>query len=158
RTSDTRVFFGDHEATPVNVVSSTSIDVVAPSGRGTVGVRVDESFGSSRLANAYTYVPPPTLSSISPARGPASGGTLVTLRGASFGRADDLHATFGGTAATSVTLVDATTVTARTPAGSGVVDVRVSNSNGDATLSAAFTYVPPPSLDSISPPSGSVAG
>jgi IPT/TIG domain-containing protein len=158
RTSDTRVFFGDREATPVNVVSSTSIDVVAPSGHGTVGVGVDESFGSSRLANAYTYIPPPTLSSISPARGPASGGTLVTLRGANFGRADDLHVAFGGSPATGVTLVDATTLTARTPAGSGVVDVRVSNSNGDASLPGAFTYLPPPSLDSISPPSGSVAG
>ena len=49
---------------------------------------------------------------------------------------------FGGLAAPSFTVVDATTITAITPprTSAGTVDVAVANYAGTGTLSAAFTY------------------
>lgn len=158
RTADTRVFFGDHEATSVNVTSPTSIDVDAPAGRGIVNVRVDESFGSSTLRNAYTYNPPPTLASVSPASGPEPGGTSVTIRGTNFTRTEDTRVAFGETLGLNLVVRDSTTITAQTPPGTGIVDVRVTNSNGDASRSHAFTYLQPPSLASLSPTMGPTSG
>jgi hypothetical protein len=63
--------------------------------------------------------------------------------------------TVGGTAATNVTVVSATEVTATTPAGSAseAVDVVVTTSNGSATLADGFTYQPPPDLELTVPAS-----
>ncbi|MDF1684405.1 MAG: IPT/TIG domain-containing protein [Legionellaceae bacterium] len=63
-----------------------------------------------------------TLSSVSPNVGEASGGTGVTLTGV--GLTDTTGVTFGGIAASSVAVLDSTTVTAVTPAHAvGAVDV-----------------------------------
>lgn len=81
----------------------------------------------------------PTLTAIDPATGPAAGGETVTITG------DDLTGTtgvtFGGVAATGVTVVDDNTVTAVTPAGvAGAVDVVVTDNVGSDTLTGGYTY------------------
>ena len=84
---------------------------------------------SGSLASGFTYVAPPTVTSVSPNNGPAAGGTAVTITGTNF--ASGATVTFGSTAATNVTVVNSTTITATTPAGSaGAVTVTVTNSNG----------------------------
>lgn len=51
--------------------------------------------------------------------------------------------TFDGVAATDVTVVSDTEVTATTPAGAeGAVDVVVTTAGGSATLAGGFTYNP----------------
>jgi len=82
----------------------------------------------------------PTLSSVSPATGPAAGSTLITLTGANLSGATGV--TVGGVAATNVQIVNATTVTAITPAGTaGAESVSVTTVGGTATLDNAYTYV-----------------
>lgn len=67
----------------------------------------------------------PAVTSISPTWGPTAGGSLVTLSGACF--ASGATVTFGGAAATGVT-VGPTTITATAPAhAAGSVDVVVTN-------------------------------
>jgi hypothetical protein len=83
-----------------------------------------------------------TISTVSPSRGPASGGTGVTLTGTGFNGATSL--TFGGTAATSVNVVSTTSVTAVTPLhATGVVDVVITTPSGSATEVSGFTYDTP---------------
>lgn len=69
--------------------------------------------------------------------------------------------TFGGTAATGITVVSDTQITATTPAGTGVVDVVVTTSGGSDTLEDAFTYqaaAPAPTITTIDPQLGPEAG
>jgi hypothetical protein len=90
----------------------------------------------------------PTIVSVAPASGGAIGGTAVTITGTGF--AGGAAVKIGGAAATSVVVVNATTITAVTPAGAaGTVDVSVvQTANVGATLAGGFTYTggvaPPP--------------
>ena len=98
-----------------------------------------------------------SVSSISPASGPTSGGTSVTITGNNFG--DNVSVDFGnGNPATNVDRHSSTEITCTSPSGSGTVSVIVDTSNGNFTLSNAFTYVAAPTVTSISPTSGPAAG
>ena len=100
--------------------------------------------------------PPPTVTSISPASGPTAGGTVVTINGANFTNAT---VKFGSAPAT-VMGNTGTQLTVTSPAGSGTVDVIVTNAGGSSTPGAAdrFTYTapspppPPPPPPVSSPP------
>lgn len=95
----------------------------------------------------------PTLTSVSPAGGPSTGGTAVTLTGANF----DLTCTvdFGGAAATGVSAPNATTIHATTPAhASGAVTVGVTCGGSTAALTNGFTFNNAPSITTVSPASG----
>ena len=109
------------------VVSGTQITATTPAGSaGAVTVTVTVNGQSGSLANGFTYVTPPTVSSVSPNTGPIAGGTAVTITGTNF--AAGATVTFGGTAATNVVVVSGTQITATTPAGSaGAVTVTVTN-------------------------------
>ena len=103
----------------------------------------------------------PTVTGISPNSGPTAGGTVVTITGTGFTGATGVD--FGTTAATNVTVVNDTTVTADSPAGTGGVDVTVSTPNGASATSTAdkFTYtvtVIAPTVTGVSPNSGPAAG
>ncbi|WP_353063325.1 IPT/TIG domain-containing protein [Tunturibacter psychrotolerans] len=154
------VTFGSTAATSVAVVNATTITATAPAGSaGAATVTVTNSGGQSgSLASAFTYIAPPTVTSVSPNGGPLAGGTPVTITGTNF--AAGATVTFGSTAATSVTVVNATTITATTPAGSaGAVTVTVTNSNGlSGNLASGFTFAPAPTVSSVSPNTGSTAG
>ena len=119
------VTFGSTAATNVVVVSSTTITATTPAGSaGAVTVTVTVSGQSGSLTNGFTYVVPPTVSSVSPNSGPTAGGTAVTITGTNF--AAGATVTFGGTAATNVVVVSSTTITATTPAAAaGAVTVTV---------------------------------
>ncbi len=82
---------------------------------------------------------PPSISSVTPNYGPTAGGTTITITGT--GLTDASSVTVRGNAATSVAVVNDTTVTAVTPAGSvGAANVQVTTPGGTATISGAFTY------------------
>ena len=84
-----------------------------------------------------------SITSITPAFGPTSGGTAITITGIGFGNVTSVK--FGGIAATNV-VATPTTVTAVTPArAAGVVDVAVSGPSQYVVATSAFTYtvVPP---------------
>lgn len=83
--------------------------------------------------------PPPSITSITPDRGPSAGSTAVTLGGNNFH--DSTGVTFDGTPATSFVVVNPTTITCDTPAHAvGFVDVVVENPRGDDTEVNGFEY------------------
>lgn len=113
---------------------------------------------SSAFSNAVVVpaAPPPTVSAINPHGGPAGGGTSVTITGANFFAGASV--TFGGVAASSVTVSSSTQIIAITPShATGTVDVIVTNADSQrAILRSAFTYVN--SLPSGGRPPGSAQG
>ena len=70
----------------------------------------------------------PRIGVVSPTNGDPTGGTPVVLTGANF--APGATVTFGGVQATGVTVVNAYLITAVAPAGAGVVDIKVTNPDG----------------------------
>ncbi len=123
----------------------------------------DTTFGYGRadaLATAIaTYIPPPTVTNLLPTAGPIAGGTSVTITGTSLTGATAVS--FGGAAATQVTVVNATAVTATTPAhAAGTVDVTVTTLGGTSAKSSSdqYTYAAVPTVTSLSPATGPIAG
>jgi uncharacterized protein YhjY with autotransporter beta-barrel domain len=149
-TGATAVRFGATNATSFVVINATSITATAPAGSvGTYDVTVTTPGGTSATsaADQYTYVAAPTVTSISPTYGPTAGGTSVVITGTNFTGATAV--TFGGIAATSFTVNNATSINATSPAKSaGTVDVRVTTTGGTSATSAAdqFTHIDPPDL------------
>jgi formylglycine-generating enzyme required for sulfatase activity len=83
----------------------------------------------------------PSIVSVEPASGLTAGGTPITIRGSAFDASTTV--TIGGAAATSVTVVNGTTLTAVTPAGTlGARDVVVGAFGGTATAVRGFEYRP----------------
>jgi hypothetical protein len=140
--SGATVSLGGTPATGVNVVSTTSITATTAShAAGAVSVVVTNSDAqSSTLSNAFTYVAAPAVTSIAPSTGPIGGGAGSTIAGTNF--VSGATVSFGGTAATGVTVAGSTVITATAPAhAAGTVDVVVANPDGQSTKVAnGYTY------------------
>jgi hypothetical protein len=142
-------------ATGVVVVNATTITATTPAHTGglkdVVVMNPDQQTGT--LKNAFTYIQPVTVSSISPNGGTTAGGTQVTITGTAF--LAPATVTLGGTAATAVSVVDATPITATTPAhAAGAVNVVVQSNAQSATLTNGYVYstpVPPARFYTLSP-------
>ena len=130
----------------VTVLSDTSLQCNVPAGTSgvTVAVTVANVNGTGALPNGLRYHRRPTLTAVAPNTGPAGGGTQVTLTGSGFvvDAPGTNTVTFGGVAATSLVVVDDTSLTCFAPAGppSTAVDVILSNANGAGTLPGGYTY------------------
>jgi len=132
---------GGRPATGVQVVDAGTITAVTPRGQaGPVAVSVVNPDGATAsLVGGFTYQVAPVVRRVSPREGPASGGTLVTISGRDF--VPGALVRFGEALAVDVTVVDARTITARTPAHvPGRVSVTVSTPGGSDTLRNGFTY------------------
>ncbi|TVL91300.1 IPT/TIG domain-containing protein [Streptomyces sp. SAJ15] len=92
---------------------------------------------------------------ISPNQGSLGGGTPVTIIGHGFTNTSSVH--FGTHEATDVVVVNDTTITAVTPAGTGSVTVRVTAAGGTAVI-GRFYYRLLPVIDSTSVSSGPMSG
>ncbi|MGW2403170.1 IPT/TIG domain-containing protein [Streptomyces sp. NPDC001739] len=151
------VRFGANAAISFTVTSDTRITAIAPPGTGTVQVTVTTPAGISSqfVTYAYTQVTGPVLSSVSPASGPAAGGTTVTLTGS--GLSNTTAVRFGSTVATSFTVVSDAQVTAVAPAGSGAVQITVTTPGGTSN-GVTYTYGSVPVVSSVSPNQGPVFG
>jgi hypothetical protein len=96
---------------------------------------------SASVHNAFTYLPPPVVTAISPPSGAIAGGTRVTITGTGF--QSGAAVTFGTASATNIVVSpDGTTITLIVPRnGAGVVNVAVTNPDGQrGALLAAYTY------------------
>jgi len=99
----------------------------------------------------------PTVTGIAPASGPTAGGTAVTITGTNL--TDASAVSIGGTSATGISVVNATTITATTPAGAaGAQNVVVSTPGGAGTGVGLFTYFAVPTVTGIAPAYGPLAG
>jgi hypothetical protein len=115
-----------------------------------------------QIAGVQRAVPPApstvTVTSVSPATGDVAGGDTVTVVGTGFVGGTPT-VTFGGQAATSVSILDSTSISCVTPAvGAGAVNVIVTLSGGGSgTGTGVFTYQAL-TVTGISPASGAAAG
>ncbi|MCU1347524.1 MAG: hypothetical protein JWO56_554 [Acidobacteria bacterium] len=159
------VRFDTLSATGVSFVSATQLTAIAPAhAAGSVAVTVTNPDAQSATSSVTYIVPGPSMASVSPASGPNSGGTALTILGNGF--LPGATVTIGTRTATAVTVVDSSTITATTPLGPaneqiGIAqDVTVRNSDGTtATKSGAFIYtLAPLTISSISPNVGNGAG
>ncbi len=161
-TGATVVDFGTTAATNPTVVNDTTITADSPAGTGTVDVTVTTPVGTSATspADQFTYIAAPTVTVLSPTSGTTAGGTPVTITGTGFTGATAVD--FGPTAATNVSVVSATSITADSPAGTGTVDVTVTTPGGTSPTSSAdqFTYTAAvaPAVTGVTPATGSTAG
>lgn len=96
--------------------------------------------GDAQRGNKLAATALPTISAIDPNTGPAAGGMTVTIKGMGF--ANGAGVTFGGVAATAVTVAGDTSLTAVTPAhAAGAVDMAVTNPDKrSGILRNGFTY------------------
>ena len=133
--------------TPAQAAGVVALTVLNPDGQG------------MQVPAAFTYrAPAPTVSTLSPARGPASGTTEVTISGTNF-RAG-LSVSVNAVQAT-VLSVTATRIVARMPAHApAVVSVIVTNADSQsATRANAYTYVVGgPVVTQVLPGNGPMAG
>jgi IPT/TIG domain/FG-GAP-like repeat len=142
----TGVLFGGTAAASFTVVSPTSITaVVAGGASGKVGVTSPR--GTNTKAGFTFSNSPPTVTSFSPTTG--SIGQTITITGTQLSSATGV--TFGGTNASSFTVVSDTEIKAVAAAGSSG-DVVVVTSLGNATLSG-FTFQSAPTITSFTPTS-----
>jgi hypothetical protein len=157
-TATSAVAIGGAPATGVTVVNASKVTAVTPIGtEGPKGVSVTTPAGTATLANAFTYAPVPTITSVVPTGGPLSGGTVITITGTNLTGASSV--TLGGAAASSVTVVNPTTITAVTPSGVGLpMIVSVTTLGGTASLPNGFTYFGIPGIVDVTPWFGRIAG
>jgi autotransporter passenger strand-loop-strand repeat protein len=120
-------------------INSSGVAMTLTAGTTTITATDNGVSGSTTLTVAAQ--PAPSISSISPATGPATGGTSVTINGANFVGVTGVS--FGGVAASFV-VVSATKVTATAPAGTAgqAVDITVTSAAGTSakTVADKFTY------------------
>jgi hypothetical protein len=122
--------------------------------------------GNVTASLALTILPPvPTVTAVSPAKGPATGGTAVTIRGTGFVGTTAVY--FGATSVTSFSVESDVEITTRAPKhADGVVDVTVTGSGGTSVTSVrdAFSYTPatvpsrPGNVHAASSPGGVTIG
>ncbi len=145
-------------ATNVNVISQTSLTCTTPAhNAGTVDIKVTSTGGAVIKSSYYTYIALPAFTSVAPNMGPVSGGTNVTITGSDF--ASGATVTFAGTAATNIVVVDSATITCTTSAHvSGTADIAITTAGGTGTGSSAFVYLAAPTVVSVSPNVGTIAG
>lgn len=145
-------------------ISGTISGTPSAAGSFSINAMVSDS-KSTTSTSAFTIAiapnPAPTIASVSPNSGPASGGTTLTISGTNFRTGAAVQV--GGVLASSVQIVSPTQIQAVTPAEpSGLVDVAVVDSDGlTATAVDAFTMtnpgsntpplVPTPSTDPLAP-------
>jgi Bacterial Ig-like domain (group 3)/IPT/TIG domain len=88
--------------------------------------------------------PPPTVTGLDPASGPAAGGNEVTITGTAFTGATAVE--FGSAQASGITVVGPDQLTASVPPGSGTVDVQVTTPAGVSSTGSAdrYTYTAAP--------------
>ncbi len=79
-----------------------------------------------------------TITNVGPTSGPEAGGTTVFVGGTGFTASTTVD--FGASAATGVTNFGSTLIQCTSPAGTGTVDVTVTDGGDSDTLSSAYTY------------------
>ncbi len=108
------VYFGTQQAEVVER-SSHYIKLRVPS--AAVAGEVVVKLGNLVHPTKYRYISEPVIDSLTPKHGPSAGGQLVTLKGKNFSPAMRVY--FGSQEAQALNVVNATSASLKTPAGSG---------------------------------------
>ena len=152
----TAVNFGATAGTGLTVNSDNQIIITSPAhAAGVVDITVTTPAGTSATSVNDQFGYAPTVAAAAPTIGPVAGGTSVIITGIGFTGVTAV--TFDVTPATSFTVNSDTQITATSPAhAAGAIIVTVTGPAGSDIFS--FTYDPVPTVTSIAPASGPVAG
>ncbi len=94
--------------------------------------------GASKENPKFTYIAPPTVTSITPAKGAKAGGVVVKIKGTGFVKGAKV---FIGGEATEVEVISETEISAKTAASSpGTMEVVVEDERGFSTGGPKYTY------------------
>ncbi|MEW6246480.1 MAG: RHS repeat-associated core domain-containing protein [Nitrospirota bacterium] len=126
-------------------------DTKCPGHNNAVGLRLyfDATTRNARFDATIVTVQPPTITSFTPTN--ARVGTTVAVIGTNFVNVSSV--TFNGTAATTVTVPNATTLTAVVPAGATTGPLAVTTPGGTATSTGHFVVLPTPDFQIGAAPS-----
>ncbi|EFL26610.1 putative IPT/TIG domain protein [Streptomyces himastatinicus ATCC 53653] len=152
----TAVYVADLSANTVTVIdtaTNTAVDSI-PVGNSPIGVAVSPDASRLYVTNSADNTVSVIALTLMPGQGSTAGGTIVTIRGHNLAAATAVH--FGGAAATILSNT-ATSVTVRTPPGSGAVPVTVTTPGGTGGF-GTFVYRPAPLLSGISTTSNPYGG
>jgi hypothetical protein len=156
------VRFGATAASYVRI-SRTELRATAPAHTavsGYVHVLTDHGNSATGSASAFSYIAPPTVTSLVPSTGPLVGGDKITVTGTDFRSVQKVL--FGSVAGTSVMTTSSTMLTVIAPphAPAGTVDIRVVTAYGTSPIAGAdlYAYVAPPAITAITPSNGPQAG
>ena len=114
---------------------------------------------SDTFGTQLTYINAPVVSSLSIIHGKAIGTDAITITGTDFRAGATV--TIGGVSCTGITITGTTAINCTTGAhAAGLVDVIVTNIYDSqlVTFSNSFTYVGIPTIGSVTPNSGALAG
>lgn len=158
--SKNSVSIGGSACVGLTIINSTTLRCTTTAhSAGLASVSISNGAGESYTKDGlFTYVAPPSVTSISPSAGSTLGSTLVTISGSDFSNGANI--TIGGTTCSGATVVSSTTITCTTSANSaGTFSVIVTNIDGQTgMLSNAYTFQPAPTVTSITPSSGFSSG
>jgi|GEM_PF-6656762 len=153
------VLFGTVAATDVSpAANGQSLTAVVPAMSGdndTVKVTVTTKAGTILSSADFEYRQQ-TITTVSPQYGPVGGGNIVTISGTNLLGATEVK--FGSNASTNIVSITNTVITAVAPAGSGTVAVSVKIGDTSVAKQDAYTYLTAPSVTSITPNIGAIAG
>lgn len=125
------------------IVTNKTINLSSPvhPATGTATLTVTNADGTASFEITYDEPPPapaPTVTAMSPSSGPETGGTTVTLTGTGF---DTVTAVmFGTVPATDFEILSDTSIEVVAPAGTGLVNVTVTNPAGTSSATTANEY------------------
>ena len=142
-TAATGVSFGGVPAASFTIASDISITAVAPvAPPGPVDVTVTSTGGTDATGSfdLFTFVAPPTITSLSPASGPLQGGNEVVITGTAL--AGVTSVSFGGNPTFPSAQSD-TSLTVTVPAGDAVDTTNVSVTSIGGTAGAIYAYTAP---------------
>ncbi len=146
---DAQVHVGGRAAA-VTAVTETSATLTTPPGQGghPTGVWVYEAAdpeNEALLPEAFTFEEALAVGRLQPDRGAIAGGTLVSVLGTGFGEGTLVR--IGGKVAKDIKVVDAHTLSCRTPRGDvGTFDVTVERAGQTDLLEGGFSYFDPRSV------------
>jgi uncharacterized protein DUF11/IPT/TIG domain-containing protein len=149
----TEVTLGGTPATIITTAATQITVTTAAHAAGVVSVQVTTPGGSASLANAYTYVARPVVTSVNPSSGSIAGGQSVTITGTDLALATFVR--FGGTSATILSNT-ATQIIVTTPAhAAGLTYIEVNTPYGYYSIANIYTYSASfPAITDVGPNSG----
>jgi alpha-tubulin suppressor-like RCC1 family protein len=161
--------WGDNESGALGTGTSSGPERCTPHGGGPlacsrVPVAVENISGAIEVAGgqgdsvALARSPAPQIGAITPAEGPAGGGTKITITGTHFTGAKEVL--IGSARATSFTVNSPSSITAVVPAGNGTVAVSVIGPGGGSpnTTVSEYRYLIPALQEGLSFAVGIEAG
>ena len=155
-TSVTGVDFGGTAASSFTINSDTSITASTPvhtAGATTAHLTYG---GGTVSAGTFTFIGPPTFTTMTPTAGSTVGGSTVTITGTNLQGAS---VTVGGVPGTNVIVAsDGSSLTFVTPAGTAGATAVTVGAIGGSVSAGNYTYVAPPVISGLAPTSGLAAG